>query len=202
MTWQDIIRLHVAGPSGQGNDIVGLRWSDVPGSLSELADRMNVSLDRQFPVEISPSWRGARALPRLRGRRGNRIRIGGALVGRFSPEALEAVLAHELAHLKCRHWELLLLGSVLAALGGVALGLALHVPEVARSIVGGLVLIGGFVGMSWAAEFEADGVAARYVGRSTVRTMLRELRAGGFRRRPELTHPTDTLRLKYLDATK
>ncbi|MBN1857366.1 MAG: M48 family metalloprotease [Dehalococcoidia bacterium] len=200
MTWQDIIRLHVAGPTRHGGELVELTWSDVPESLAELADRMNVSLDSQFPVEIAPSWRGARALPKLRGRRGNRIRLGGALAEDFSAEALEGVLAHELAHLKCRHWELLLLGCVLAALGGVSLGLALHVPEVVRSVVGGLVLVGGFAGMSWASEFEADGIAARYVGRSTVRTMLRELRLLRFRRWPELTHPTDTLRLKYLDA--
>jgi Zn-dependent protease with chaperone function len=200
MTWQDIVRLHVAGPSGQGNDLVGLRWSDVPGSLSELADRMNVSLDSQFPVEIAPSWRGARALPNLWGGRGNRIRIGVALVEKLSPEALEAVLAHELAHLKCRHWELLLLGSILAALGGIAVGLALKTPEVAGLIAGGMVLVGAFAAMSWAAEFEADGVAARYVGRKTVRVMLRELRERGFRRRPELTHPTDGLRLKFLDS--
>ena len=200
MTWQDIIRLHVTGPSGKGDDIVELGWSDVPESLSEVADRMKVQLDRQFPVEIAPSWRGARALPGFWGRRGNRIRLGGALAESFSSDALEAVLAHELAHLKCRHWELLLLGSVLAALGGVALGLALRVPEVARIVAGGIVLVGGFIGMSWASEFEADGVAARFVGRSTVRTMLRELRDLRFRRWPEVTHPTDGLRLRHLDA--
>ena len=202
MTWQDIFRLHVAGPSGQADELVELGWSDVPESLSELAGRMHVDLDPHFPVEIAPSWRGARALPKLKGRRGNRIRLGGALAESFSAEALEAVLAHELAHLKCRHWELLLLGCVLAALGGIALGLAPHVPQVAGIIAGGCVLVGGFVGMSWAAEFEADGVAANYVGHSIVRTMLRELRVLRFRRWPELTHPTDSLRLKHLDATK
>ncbi len=202
MTWQDIIRLHVAGPSGKGNDLVELRWTDVPESLSDLAKRMNVSLDSSLPVEIAPLWRGARALPNLWGGRGNRIRIGVALVEKLSPEALEAVLAHELAHLKCRHWELLLLGSVLATLGGIAVGLVLITPEVVKLIAGGVVLVGSFAAMSWAAEFEADGVAARYVGRKTVRVMLRELRKCGFRRRPELTHPTDGLRLKYLDATE
>ncbi len=111
MTWHDIIRLHMAGSEGKSKGVVPLRWSEVPESLKSLADRMKVALDPGVPVEIAPSWRGARAMVAAGGRRGNRIRLGGALAERLSPEALDGVMAHELAHLKCMHWELLLAGS-------------------------------------------------------------------------------------------
>ena len=198
MTWQDIIRLHVAGPSGKGSDVVELSWSDVPESLSELADRMNVGLDSSSPVEIAPSWLGARALCAIRGRRGKRIRLGGALARKLSPGALEGVLAHELAHLKCRHWELLLAGCLLAAVAGVAAGLAVSLPTVGRLVLGGGVLVLSAAAMSWAAEYEADRVAARYVGYDVMAQTLCELRDSGFRARPEFTHPPDGRRIRRL----
>jgi Zn-dependent protease with chaperone function len=198
MTWQDIIRLHVHCPSREGIGVVALPQGQVPESLLILADRMNVALDSAFPVEIDPSWCGARALPGLRGSRGNRVRLGGALAGKLSPVALESVLAHELAHLKCRHWELLLLGTVLAALGGLAVGLAVDVATWIRLLLGGGVLVLAAAALSWVAEYEADSVAARYVGRDKVAMMLEELKNNHFRRVPELTHPTDALRLHRL----
>jgi Zn-dependent protease with chaperone function len=161
MTWHDIIQLHVAGAqgvcAGRQNGLVGLRWTDVPDTLRALAERMRVSLDSSFPVELSPSWRGARAIAAVVGGRGNRIRLGGALAGTLSPEALEGVMAHELAHLKCRHWELLLLGCILAALGGVALGLALDLSTGLRMAFGGLVPIVSAAGLSWASECWVSG---------------------------------------------
>ena len=198
MTWQDIIRLHAHSPSGEGSGVVALPREQVPESLLGLAERMNVSLDDDFPVEIDPSWCGARALPRLHGGRGNRVRLGGALASKLSQPALDSVLAHELAHLKCRHWELLLAGSALAALGGIAVGLGLDAGTAVRLLLGGGVLVVGAAALSWIAEYEADSVAARYVGRDAVAHMLEELRSNHFRRLPELTHPTDALRLHRL----
>jgi len=195
MTWQDTIRLHVNGPSGEGSGVVALPREQVPENLLALADRMRVELDAEFPAEIDPSWCGARALPSLPGGRGNRVRLGGELVGKLSPVALESVLAHELAHLKCRHWELLLAGSVLAALAGIAVGLAVDFSTPLRLLFGGGVLVLGSAALSWIAEYEADSVAARYVGRDSVARMLEELKDNHFRRVPELTHPTDALRL-------
>ena len=49
--------------------------------------------------------------------------------------------------------------------------------------------------LCWISEYEADSVAARYVGRDAVACMLEELKDNHFRRVPELTHPTDALRL-------
>jgi Zn-dependent protease with chaperone function len=202
MTWHDIIQLHVAGAQGEGagkqKGLVGLRWSDVPETLRLLADRMRVSLDVAFPVELSPAWRGARAIAAVAGGRGNRIRLGGALARSLSADALDGVMAHELAHLKCRHWELLLSGCILAALGGVALGLALDLPTALRMVAGGLVPIVSAAGFSWMAEYEADRVAARYVGYDVMALTLRELRDSGFRTRAEFTHPPDSSRVRRL----
>jgi len=204
MTWHDIIQLHVAGAQGMSagkqNGLVGLRWTEVPDTLRTLAGRMKVSLDSSFPVEISPSWRGARAIAAVIGGRGNRIRLGGALAGTLSPEALEGVMAHELAHLKCRHWELLLLGCVLAAVGGVALGLALDLPTTLRMVLGGIVPVVSAASLSWVSEYEADRVAARYVGYDVMAQTLRELRDTGFRTRAEFTHPPDGSRVRRLLA--
>ncbi len=202
MTWHDIIQLHVAGAqgvsAGRQNGLVELRWTEVPETLRTLAGRMKVSLDSSFPVELSPSWRGARAIAAVIGGRGNRVRLGGALAGTLSPEALEGVMAHELAHLKCRHWELLLLGCILAALGGVALGLALDLPTALRVALGGLVPVVSAASLSWLAEYEADRVAARYVGYDVMALTLRELRDTGFRARAEFTHPPDGSRVRRL----
>lgn len=200
MTWQDIIKLHLAGSHGDTRETVALPVSDLPEGLAALAERMNVTLDADAPVELAPSWIGARALPALFAGHGNRIRLGGMLARRLSPRALDAVMAHELAHLKCRHWELLLLGAMLAALGGMAVGLALEGPMAVRLVLGGLVPLVAAAGLSWAAEYEADRVAAQYVGYDSVVAMLGELRHSGFRRNAEFTHPPDVRRLKRLIA--
>ena len=198
MTWHDIISLHVAGSAGRGKGAVPLRWSDVPESLRTLAERMKVVLDPQVPVEIAPTWLGARAMVAARGRRGNRIRIGGALAARLSPGALDGVMAHELAHIKCMHWELLLAGSTLAALAGIAVGLAVDLPIALRLILGGAVLIVTAAVLSWVSEYEADSVAAEYVGYDVMALTLRELRDSGFRTRGEFTHPPDKSRVRQL----
>jgi len=198
MTWQDIIRLHVTGPSGESSGVVEIPREQVPESLFTLAGQMRVTLDSSYPVEIDPSWCGARALPTIVGGRGNRVRLGGKLAAKLTPLAFESVLAHELAHLKCRHWELLVLGSVLAALGGIAVGLAVDVATWARLVLGSGVLVVSSAALSWVAEYEADSVAARYVGRDSLAAMLEELKRNHFRKVPEFTHPTDALRLQRL----
>lgn len=198
MTWHDIISLHVAGSAGRSRGAVPLKWSDVPDSLRALAERMKVVLDSEVPVEIAPAWLGARAMVAARGRRGNRIRLGGALAARLSPEALEGVLAHELAHIKCMHWELLLAGSTLAALAGIAVGLAVDLPIAFRLVFGGGVLVLAAAVLSWVSEYEADSVAAEYVGYDVMALTLRELRDSGFRTRAEFTHPPDGSRVRQL----
>jgi len=197
MTWHDIISLHVAGSAGKGKGAVPLHWSDVPDSLRTLAQRMKVVLDPGVPVEIAPSWLGARAMV-AGGRRGNRIRLGGALAARLSPEALDGVMAHELAHIKCMHWELLLAGSTLAAVAGIALGLAVDLPIAFRLLLGGGVLVATAAALSWVCEYEADTVAAEYVGYDVMALTLRELRDSGFRTRAEFTHPPDGSRVRQL----
>jgi len=198
MTWHDIIGLHVAGSGGKTKGLVPLQWSDVPDSLEALARRMKVALDSTVPVEIAPSWLGARAMVSAGGRRGNRIRLGGALAARLSPQALDGVLAHELAHLKCMHWELLLAGSTLAALAGIAVALALDLPIALRLLLGGGILVLSAAALSWAAEYEADSVAAQFVGYDVMALTLRELRDSGFRTRAEFTHPPDGSRVRQL----
>ncbi len=178
--------------------MVPLKWSEVPESLKALAARMKVVLDERVPVELAPRWLGARALVAGGGRRGSRIRLGGILGTRLSPEALEGVMAHELAHLKCMHWELLLAGSSLAAVAGIALALLVDVSVVWRLILGGGVLVLGTAIMSWLSEYEADRVAARYVGYDVMTLTLGELRDSGFRSRAEFTHPSDRSRVRRL----
>ena len=202
MTWQDIIKLHLAGSRGETSDTIMLPPAHLPEGLSALAHRMKVKLDPDGPVELAPSWLGARALPALFGGHGNRIRLGGLLARKLSPSALDAVMAHELAHLKCRHWELLLLGAMLAALGGTAIGLAVDGSTMLRILIGGMVPLAAAAGLSWIAEYEADRVAAEYVGYEVVAVMLGELRDSGFRRRAEFTHPPDVHRLKRVLAAR
>lgn len=202
MTWHDIISLHVAGSAGNSGEVVRLRWHEVPESLKALAGRMKVVLDPTVPVEIAPSWLGARAMVAAQGRRGNRIRLGGALAARLSPDALEGVMAHELAHLKCMHWELLLAGSSLAALAGIAVGLAVDLSIAMRLVLGGGILILSTAVLSWVSEYEADSVAAQFVGYEVMSRTLGELRDSGFRTRAEFTHPPDGSRARRLLAAR
>lgn len=201
MTWHDIIRLHVARPQTRRSvAAVPLRWDEVPESLKSLARGMKVALDESTPVEIAPDWLGAQAMVAAGTRQGKRIRLGGLLGERLSSEAIEGVIAHELAHLRCMHWELLLAGSSLAALAGVALGLAIDVPIAIKLLLGSVVLMGGIGVVSWQCEYEADSVAAEYVGCETMAATLRELRDSGFRTRGELTHPSDRSRINRLSG--
>jgi len=163
---------------------------------------MKVALDSTAPVEIAPSWLGARALVSAMGGNGNRIRLGGALAARLSPEALDGVLAHELAHLRCKHLELLLAGCTLAALIGIAVALAIDVPTAARMLLGGGILILSAATLSWLAEYEADSVAAQFVGYDLMARTLLELRDSGFRTRAEFTHPPDGSRVRMLHSAR
>lgn len=202
MTWHDIISLHVAGSAGRSRETVPLRWSEVPDSLKSLAGSMKVALDPEVPVEIAPAWLGARAMVAARGRRGNRIRLGAVLGARLSPQALDGVMAHELAHLKCMHWELLLAGSTLAAIAGIAVGLAVDLPVVSKLMLGGIIPVIAAAVLSWIAEYEADSVAAQFVGYGVMAQTLRELRDSGFRTHAEFTHPPDGSRVRQLLAPR
>jgi Zn-dependent protease with chaperone function len=152
--------------------IYGARKTYSFGLIEEflnLAKAMGVHLRGQDTLKIVPCWVNAAAC--LDGR----IILGQAIAEQFDKEDRQALLAHELAHLKARHP---LKNASVLLLVFVAVVFAipfLHLPGLVNLLLVfsayGLIL----PAVSWRLEYEADAIAARFVGRQPVTIALGKL---------------------------
>lgn len=179
-----------------------LRGQETMSILVELSNRMHVRLHPTKSLEIVPGLRNAKARSRPFFS-GPRVHFGGTvqicctiLCGLESP-ALGGVLAHELAHLKRRHLSKALL-SFLSFIPILVYGL------VSRSVTLIPILLScavfGFVIslVSWHNEYEADAVAAEYVGKEQMAYALEQVAQLLHRRRDTYTHPSFKRRISRL----
>jgi Zn-dependent protease with chaperone function len=139
--------------------------------MTKLANEMNVRLHPTKSLEITPEFRGASSAPwffsgykvHFRGR----VRIGCTILCGLDDLALKGILAHELAHLRKRHSvkglpSLLLFVPVLVY--WIVSKSTPIIPILLTFAIGTLV----FSLVSWHHEYEADAVAAEYVGKEYV----------------------------------
>jgi Zn-dependent protease with chaperone function len=176
------------------------------GIMVGLAHEMHVELHPRKSLEIVPGLRNARALPRpffsgLRLHYGGTVQICCTLLCGLDGPALGGVLAHELAHLKRRHQAKALLS--LLAFGPISVyvlvsGLVAAIPILLSFAVFGLVISL----ISWQSEYEADAVAALYVGEKRMAYALEQVAQLLHRRRDTFTHPSFRRRVSRLLSDK
>jgi len=126
-----------------------------------LANTMGVHLRNQDIVRVAPSWVNAAYF-------NGKIILGQTIVEEFDEESRRGVLAHELAHRKAYH-PLKHLGILLLAFMPVVCLISLmQLPGIVNLLVVfaayGLV----FPIASWHFEYEADSIAAQFVGKQPV----------------------------------
>ena len=201
------VHLVVEGPwDRQKSSSECLRGPETMSILVELANRMNVRLHPTKSLKIVPGLRNAKATP-CPFLSGFRVHFGGTvqicctmLCGLEGP-ALGGVLAHELAHLKRRHLAKVLL-SLLAFIPILVYGL------VSRSVAGIPILLSfAIFGLvisliSWQTEYEADAVAAEYVGKERMAYALEQVAQLLHRHRDTFTHPSFKRRISRLLSEK
>ena len=173
-----------------------------------IATRMGVTISKIDVVEPATG----KPLINAGAARGGKIVIGRALIKSFSSEEIDFVLAHELAHLKCKHvfkmiaW--LPVGTILIGIGAILPMFLGKIPLIGLSfwmtILGGWLLVGNLTWLSRRRELEADRIAL-----STTRnypaaiSALRKLASNNVIEIPEesegyLTHPREAHRAQAL----
>ena len=184
-----------------------LRRPEAMKFIAKLADEMNVRLHPTKALEIVPELRNANAKPWLlisgwRVHFRGRVCIGCTILCGLDNIALKGVIAHELAHFKKRH-SLRLLAFLLPF---VLLFFAVLVYwDIWKSTTAFLltlltVAIGFLVYslVSWHLEYEADAVAANYVGPKDMAHALDQVARLIDRPRATLSHPSFKKRISRL----
>jgi Zn-dependent protease with chaperone function len=162
--------------------------------LSNLAKMMGVRLEGEDILKVAPQWVNAGATTY------GKIILGQIVADEFDREARRGILAHELAHLKAKHsmrsFALLFLASIPVLLF-VSL---LHLPGIVN-----LLLVFSAYGLilpkvSWCFEYEADAIAATFVGIHPVIKGLRKLSEAKYAdvRRDTYSHPSISNRISRL----
>jgi Zn-dependent protease with chaperone function len=137
--------------------------------LSNLAKTIGVCLEGEDALKVAPQWVNAGAT--IEGK----IILGQIIADEFDRESRRGILAHELAHLKAKHsmrgFAILFLASIPVLLF-ISL---LHLPGIVNLLLMfsayGLIL----PKVSWRFEYEADAIAATFVGIHPVIKGLRKL---------------------------
>lgn len=174
--------------------------------MAELANKMNVKLHPTKPFKIVPELRGAKSisLPAFsccKVHFAGRVRIGCTILCGLNNLALKGVLAHELAHIKKNH-----------SIKGLS-SLLVFVPVLVYSIVSNsipiilffLTLAIGtlvFSVISWQHEYEADAIAAEYVGKTNMAHALEQVTRLLYRPGDTLVHPSFKKRISHLLSDK
>jgi Zn-dependent protease with chaperone function len=174
--------------------------------MAELASAMNVKLHPTKSLEFVPALKGARSAPRpffsgCKLHLGGTVYIGCTILCGLDNLALKGILAHELAHLKKRHSVkglLSILVFVPVPVYAFVSKSMLMIPILLNSTIGVLV----FSLISWHHEYEADAVAAEYVGEKDMAYALEQ--AAGLIHRPgdTLLHPSFNKRISHLLSDK
>jgi len=137
--------------------------------LSNLAKMMGIHLDGEDVLKVAPQWINAGATI------DGKIILGQIVADEFDREARKGVLAHELAHLRAKHSMKNVTVLFLTFIPVLFLISVLHLPGPVN-----LLLVFSAYGLilpmvSWHSEYEADAIAATFVGINPVIRGLRKL---------------------------
>jgi len=137
--------------------------------LSNLAKTMGVRLEGEDVLKVAPQWVNAGATTY------GKIILGQIVADEFDREARRGILAHELAHLKAKHSMRSFAVFFLASIPVLLFISLLYLPGIVN-----LLLVFSAYGLilpkvSWRFEYEADAIAATFVGINPMIKGLRKL---------------------------
>ena len=162
------------------------QWIPLPKDYAELTKKMNVKIR----LGVRENLENAFCQP-LR----NIVVVGKDCIRKLNSEQQLAVLAHECAHIKKRHPLKLMIFLTLFLPFFLPL---LELPIVMSTIALLAYIFVASVPISWRNEFEADKVAAEFVGKETVISTLLAISTGKNRDEPSESHPSITKRIEKL----
>lgn len=165
--------------------------------LSNLAKMMGVRLEGEDILKEAPQWVNAGATS------DGKIILGQIVAYEFDREARRGILAHELAHLKAKHSMKNATVVFLTSIPVLVFISLLHLPSLVN-----LLLVFSAYGLilptvSWRFEYEADAIAATFVGSNPVIKGLRKLAEAKHAdvRRDTYSHPSISNRISKLQKT-
>jgi Zn-dependent protease with chaperone function len=165
--------------------------------LSNLAKTMSVRLEGEDILKVAPQWVNAGATI------DGKIILGQIVADEFDREARKGILAHELAHLKAKHSMKNATILFLTSIPALFLISLLHLPGLVN-----LLLVFSAYGLilpmvSWHFEYEADAIAATFVGINPVIEGLRKLAEAKHTDvgRDTYSHPSILNRISRLQKT-
>jgi Zn-dependent protease with chaperone function len=172
--------------------------------MAKLASEMNVRLHPAKWLEIVPELRGARSIPWLflgwkvhfRGR----VCIGCTILCGLDNIALKGIIAHELAHLKEKHFLRFLAFLLLFFAVLVYLYVSKSTTACLLTLLTVTIEILVYSLVSWRQEYEADAVAAKYVGPKDMAHALEQVARLMYRPGDTLTHPSFKKRISRLQS--
>ncbi|MEM3704376.1 MAG: M48 family metalloprotease [Candidatus Bathyarchaeia archaeon] len=168
--------------------------------IAELARRVGVTIAELAIVKANNAYVMGRSLV-----------LGTELLEKLSYDERQAVVAHELGHIKRRH--IIIKGVFLGLFWALLMlswsnfRLPIIFSELVTQIILTLVLnIAGFAFMllvlipiNWWAELDADKFAAKFVGKEHIRSALLKLVDADKLKEPSETHPSVAERVKHID---
>ena len=162
--------------------------------LFNLAKMMGVRLEGEDILKVAPQWVNAGATI------DGKIILGQIVADEFDREARRGILAHELAHLKAKHSMKSIAALFLAFIPVFFFVSLLQLPSLVT-----LLLVFSAYGLilpkvSWRFEYEADAIAATFVGINPVIKGLRKLTEAKHTnvRRDTYSHPSISNRISRL----
>jgi len=165
--------------------------------LFNLAKMMGVRLKGEDILKVAPQWVNAGTTI------DGKIILGQTVADEFDKETRKGILAHELAHLKAKHSMKNATLVFLTSIPVLVLIALLHLPGLVN-----LLLVFSAYGLllptvSWRFEYEADAIAATFVGSNPVIKGLRKLAEAKHAdvRRDTYSHPSISNRISKLQKT-
>lgn len=174
--------------------------------MRQLANEMSIRLCPNRPFDITPNLVGARSTPWpfFSGWRlylVGRVYIGCILLSHLDNLGVKCVIAHELAHLKKWHSVKVLL-SLLPFVFVLIYWMISNSTPIIPILLASIVCIFIYSLISWHHEYEADTVAADYVGKKEMANALKEVAGIIYRPGDTLAHPSFKKRITRLLSDK
>lgn len=145
---------------------------------------------------------------------GSSLVLGTKLLEELTFDERQAVIAHELGHIKRKHAviRMALMIPLLAALfySWSKLSSPIFLSESFTQVVLTVMLYVGMLAFvmlgtipaNWQVEFDADKIAARFVGKEHIKSALLKLGKGKNLKEPSETHPSIAERVKAIDKLR
>jgi len=162
----------------------------IPNEIFSLANQMKVKIKK---LKVRPDLNNAYVM-------GESVVLGEELVKNLNKTEIIAVVAHELAHIKGKHFAVRFLSAI--SFSFFAYMAWMDLPPIMQLTSTLAYLIVCMIAPNWILETRADRTAIRFVGKKHLRSALRKLVKKEDRNKSSEEHPSVANRTKIIDAMK